>query len=439
MPGSQAAGSTSTDSSPAATDPAPDTARPTRVLFLGDFGGGNLGNEASLAAAVAELRSQEPGVEIVVACSEPRSLRLHQRLRAIALRPDFRGIRRLPVGYLRIILDLMAEPVRLARAFGAVRRVDIVVVPGTGILDDFGLRPWQMPLTLFTWTLAARLSRRPFAFSAIGAGPIENPLSRRLFLAAASMSVRVTYRDQDSRVFMSLCGRDVSHDLVRTDLAFATAHDRLRSGVFHGDEPTVGLGVMSYGGWSGRTEGPRYDAYLELIDAIIDGVVERGYRVLFLVGQPNDYQAVRDLADRAARRGLTKEVLEEVPIEDFSTLLATIGRTDCVIATRFHNVVAAIMMEKSAISLSYAPKNAQLFVDIGMPPVDRPIDQATPEWVLTAFDDLSTHTAFVEACRSPGMQASRLEQVRQEMADLLSLARSPHHLRQRHNSCRSAR
>ena len=54
----------------------------------------------------------------------------------------------------------------------AARRFDMIVVPGTGMLDDFGERWRDMPYHLFRWGLACRLARTPFAFVSIGAGPI---------------------------------------------------------------------------------------------------------------------------------------------------------------------------------------------------------------------------------------------------------------------------
>jgi polysaccharide pyruvyl transferase WcaK-like protein len=75
------------------------------------------------------------------------------------------------------LLKVPSRTLDIVRTLYQVRKFDIVVVPGTGILDDFG-EPWYaMPYDLFKWSLAAMLGGRPFTFVSVGAGPIQHPLS----------------------------------------------------------------------------------------------------------------------------------------------------------------------------------------------------------------------------------------------------------------------
>ncbi len=51
-----------------------------------------------------------------------------------------------------------------------VRRHDVVIVPGTGILEStLPLRPWGMPYSLFLVCAAGRLLRTPVALVGVGA------------------------------------------------------------------------------------------------------------------------------------------------------------------------------------------------------------------------------------------------------------------------------
>ena len=54
-----------------------------------------------------------------------------------------------------------------------IRRFDVVIVPGTGILDDFGERPYGMPWDILRWCIGARLLGAKIAFVSIGAGPTD--------------------------------------------------------------------------------------------------------------------------------------------------------------------------------------------------------------------------------------------------------------------------
>ena len=100
------------------------------------------------------------------------------------------------------ILKLPGKLAEFVEACWRVRKVDIMIIPGTGILDDFGERPLGMPFDIFKWCLAARIAGARIAFVSIGAGPIGHPLSRWLMTAAARLAHYRSYRDAISRDFM---------------------------------------------------------------------------------------------------------------------------------------------------------------------------------------------------------------------------------------------
>ena len=105
-------------------------------------------------------------------------------------------------------------------AFRTMRSADLMVIPGTGILDDFGVTPWSLPYDLFRWVLCARLARCPVVLLSIGAGPIENRISRRLFPGPCRLATTCSFRDETSLAFMRSIGRDVRADAANADLVF---------------------------------------------------------------------------------------------------------------------------------------------------------------------------------------------------------------------------
>ena len=118
---------------------------------------------------------------------------------------------------------LLSAPRQLAsliRAIRHVRRLELLIVPGTGILDDFEGRPLGMPVAILAWCLAARLCGTRLAFVSIGAGPIEHPLSRWLMKTAAAMAHYRSYRDTVSKEFMESIGFDTRDDPIYPDIAF---------------------------------------------------------------------------------------------------------------------------------------------------------------------------------------------------------------------------
>jgi len=341
--------------------PAQATAR-QRIGIFGNFGSSNLGNEGSLEAMMAFLRRARPDAEIVCICSDPAPVRQTYRVPAHPMR-----VPRMPnasaLDRLRARLSDVALTVRTIRGF------DALVIPGTGVLDDFGEPPQGLPLTLFSVCLVARLRGIKVGFVSVGAGPIRHPLSRRLMKYAAAMADYCSYRDDISRAFMQSLGVDTNRDRVYPDIAFKLPSPPESQAAGQQRPLTVGVGVMSYYGWAsdpGRGA-DIYQGYLEKITAFVRWLLEQNYRVRLLTGEASDWRAVDDVMAVISAQGERRdsEIAAE-PAGSLHDLMAQIAQTDVVVATRFHNVVCALKMVRPTISLGYARKNDVLLEEMGL-------------------------------------------------------------------------
>ncbi len=357
-----------------------------RAVLLCGVGTGNVGNDASLATAVDLIRAERPRADFRVATPFPDGARNLLDLPVLPMRQNMTQY--LNLGSRGAIVKAIAlgEVRRLREAAILVRSADLLVVTGTGIFDDFGENPWNMPYALLSWTGLARLYRRPFAFLAVGAGPVVNPVSRLLFVVAARLATLVSYRDEGSLQFMKGIGAEREDARVCPDLVFGMERPAARAANPSAQRLVVGVGVMLYGGWSAEGEGPIYEKYVECLVDVVDRLVGQGHAVRFLVGQPCDLPVVEEVIRRS--RPALRTSLRLPSIVDLRGLLEAVGETDLVIATRYHNVVAALMMNRPVVSLSYAPKNADLLATAEVFGFDRPIEQATADWVLERVEQI---------------------------------------------------
>jgi polysaccharide pyruvyl transferase WcaK-like protein len=346
----------------------PDERRRTVALF-GLFGVGNIGNEASLAAGIAALRRRAPDVSLVVVGGLPEAVEEQHGVPAVAIgtgtpRPRLWGMPKV----VRLVVRPLAEPIRWLTILRFLRSVDAVVVPGTGILDDFGVSPRQMPFDLFKWTTLSRLAGRPWSMVGVGAGPIDHRASRWLMRRAVRNSAHVTYRDEVSRAFMAGIGEVPAPDCVQPDVVFALDRPADRQAPPRGG-PHVGLGLMHYTGW--RLDEPRGDeifaAYVASMTEVAARLLEGGCSLRVLVGEHSDQAAVDGVLEGLAGlgRGDDRDVVVE-PIADIGALLEQIARTDAVVASRFHNVVGALMLSRPTVSIGYAQKNEELMAAFGL-------------------------------------------------------------------------
>jgi polysaccharide pyruvyl transferase WcaK-like protein len=343
----------------------------TRVALFGLFGVGNHGNEASLHAALLQLRRVAPEATPFVVCYNPENVSAEHGVEATSMNPGLAIIarQRRPV---RLAMRPVVELVRWFLTFRTVWHADVVLVPGTGILDDFGVRPHEMPYHLFRWALVAKVLRRPFFFVGIGAGPIEHPRSRWFFRKAAGLATSCSYRDDVSFQFMRSIGRDVSADRIVPDIVLGWPQLGGITPVRGGTAARIGLGVMAYYGWSNDPDKGReiFADYIDKLVEFLDAMFVRGHVVRLLIGETTDTWAVEELQRRASDKlgaGAVAERLSYEPVEDFDQLIEEIGKnTDVVVTTRYHNVVGALLAGRPVISIGYAEKNRDLLQQVDL-------------------------------------------------------------------------
>ena len=130
------------------------SASPLRIGLIGYFGYGNFGNDASLEAMTSFLHRVRPDAELTCICVSPGGIDHNKYKAVVALVPPKR------VGLWSRLSNGLKLPrlVEVARyAVRQVRTLDVIIVPGTGLLQDYWAKPWQLPLTLYIWCLSARL------------------------------------------------------------------------------------------------------------------------------------------------------------------------------------------------------------------------------------------------------------------------------------------
>ena len=76
------------------------------------------------------------------------------------------------------------------------------------------------------------------------------------------------------------------------------------------------------------------------------------------------------------------------PMKSYLDVLADIAKTDLLIATRFHNVLFALLLERPVVSVEYAAKNTDLMVEMGLGRYCHSIETFDPLTVLAQFDEL---------------------------------------------------
>ena len=382
-----------------------------KIGVLGNFGSGNLGNDGSLEAMLGFLRKARPDAQFVCICSRPKEVRERFGLPAVPIR---RGsfLARLP---------LLHAALNFLYALMRVRDIDVLIAPGTGLLDDFSDSPWGMPASLVLWCAATRAWRGKIAFVSVGAGPIANPLSRSFIRAAARMVHFRSYRDTASRNFMQSIGLDSQDDPIYPDLAFGLSIPTTPAATPEGPV-TVGVGVMRYYGWRGHKEqgSDIYGSYLQKLARFTAWLLDRNLRVRLLVGDEVDRSAVVDFLSALALERpdypRTSVVAEQAGSLD--DVMYQVADTDFVVATRFHNIICALKLGKPCISIGYAPKFDVLMAEMGLAEFCQHIERLDIDRLTAQLSDLMANQAeYREALQKVNREYER--QLSLQESDLL--------------------
>jgi polysaccharide pyruvyl transferase WcaK-like protein len=355
------------------------------VTFFGNFGTRNLGNECTLQAIIQNFHRYAPAASVNCVCSDPRGVALTHGIPAFAM--SYRGdatrragpshLQRNPVIRFvrRVAIRLPREALDWVRAYRTLKGTRMLVMTGTGMLGDFGIGPLDLHYEILKWSIVARLRGCKLLFVSVGAGPIADPLSRRLVKAALSLAHYRSYRDPFSKDFLLGIGFDTSKDRVYPDLAFSLvghgATPIARNGHQSGPRPIVGLGLMDYYGERlGAEDGERlYQRYVERMARFAAWLLEQGYPVSLLIGDASyDKRVRRDVLRHLEEVGLLSSHQSQIVAEPISSpeeLYAQLAQTDVVVATRFHNVLLAMLFNRPVIALSYHEKIRSLMAGFG--------------------------------------------------------------------------
>jgi polysaccharide pyruvyl transferase WcaK-like protein len=248
----------------------------------------------------------------------------------------------------------------------------MLIMTGTGMLGDFGIGPFELHYEILKWSIMAKLRRSKVLFVSVGAGPLGHPISRWLVKFALSLADYRSYRDMFSRRYLARIGFDTSRDRVYPDLAFSFLRAEIPLAPRQpGPRRIIGLGLMDYyGNGSSPEQGQHiYQDYVQTVTEFAGWLLARGYSVRLLIGDLTyDKRVCGDVFRILEETGVTFETGRMIrePVASVQDLWAQLADTDVVVATRFHNILLALMLDKPVLALSYHDKIRSLMASVGL-------------------------------------------------------------------------
>ncbi|MEU3743065.1 polysaccharide pyruvyl transferase family protein [Streptomyces sp. NPDC032198] len=366
----------------------PGDESPVRVGVFGLLGSGNLGNDGSLEAVLGYLRAEHPEAAVDALCGGPEVVASRYRIPATRLH-WYRGEYRTASRAGAIAAKGLGKLVDVVRTAAWVRRHDVVIVPGMGVLEaTLPLRPWGFPYSLFLLCASGRLVGTRVALVGVGADTISDRPTRALVRWAARLATYRSYRDVLSRDAMRAMGVNTSRDEVYPDLAFALPTQPASA---PSDTPRpVCVGVMAFhGGNDDRDRAEEiYRRYLDGTTRFVRALVEDGRPVRLLTGDACDAPVVA-----AIRDAVDSPLVTTSDAASLADLMKEMAAADTVVATRYHNLICALKVGTPTLALSYAAKSDALMTEMGLAAYRHPAREVDADRLLEQFRELEKRSA----------------------------------------------
>jgi polysaccharide pyruvyl transferase WcaK-like protein len=372
-----------------------------KIAFFGHFDSSNFGNESTLQATLYHLRCFHPDAEVTCISTGPEATVATHQIEDIPISERFVTSWLPRNSLLRVVrgvfIGIPSELYRWVKGLMRLRHTDMLIVPGTGLLTDaYGLLGWG-PYEMFKWSLIAKVCRCKLLFVSVGAGPNYSALGRCFVKSALSLADFRSYRDNSTKEYLKGIGFRTDKDRVYPDLAFSLPE----AVIPHQDtkksrRSVVGLGVMAYAGISvSRPSDTTYLAYLENLVRVVRWLLAHENDVRLLIGDLSDMRATQEF------RGLLKERLSvcdqghiiDEPVFSVEGLLSQIAATDILVATRFHNVLLALLCNKPVISISFHHKCESLMSTMGLSAYCLDINDLKADRLIEKFCDLEANAS----------------------------------------------
>jgi polysaccharide pyruvyl transferase WcaK-like protein len=426
---------------------------------------GNLGNATMQSAMISNLRKRIASVEIIGITLNPGETSRRHGIEAFPLAGVSRDnyglclainsethkrrttnasklkqwLKKIPMlrGCWRSIRTCCMELAHIWAAAKVVKRLDLIIVPGGGALDDFWGGPWGHPWTLFKWTLLSRLYGVPFLFVSIGKCSLERPLSRFFVRVALSLAEYRSYRDPGSKAAVQTL-IDARNDPVYPDLAFSYSFPVVQASHRNSSRDRrllIGVSPIAYRdprSWPLKDE-RRYGEYIRHMAEVVSWLVREQCDVLLFTTDSPDTATVKDIRAIISKSAIDENAIQELPSSaDLSPdgLLKGIAAADLIIASRLHGVILSHLDNIPVLALSFDPKVDAHINAMGQEDYCFNIDNLNLDTLIPRFTALKAARAGEQARIHSAVQRFRHlldQQYDQFLGTPLSSARSDGH------------
>lgn len=374
-----------------------------KLLIHGYYGAGNAGDDALLQSMIDQISKRYPRCQITVSIRGKGS-------------PAYRG----PA---KVEFVLGSD---LTKLYQTISQSDVVIVGGGGLFQDY---LGYEPLKIFSGAkgsinyyaapiMLARILGVPSMLYAVGVGPFRTTEAENAVSWLASTCDVVTVRDHASARKLETLG--VRNVILAADPAINLAekadHTLKRNFQHHRNRPVVGLNLRS---WFDQTQ-----TGMRILQSAAEHLIQRYHARIVMLPfnrSPKELQLSRTLAKQLPPKAATVLAYNQSP----AALKDLCGQLDIMVAMRLHASILAMGAGTPSLGISYDPKVAQFYDEMGLAQFSLGLDESGPDKIRPLLDLLMDSRKRVKV--ELGRQVARLQKldVEKNIGSLVQLLKKP--------------
>lgn len=311
---------------------------PTRFFLTGFFGAGNIGDEAVCLAVAKGIKQAIPDAEFSIVTRDP------------AYSTRFTGLKQATL--LKGFYPASDFWRRSRQYFKALKKSDVVVIGGGGILQD--VHSWT---TIPTHLLAACLGiiwNKKVVTVGIGVGPVNRSWLKRLIVFTCNHMHSVQVRDEESRSELIKYGVIGAKIRVTADVVPSLDLKKMLSSGFK--KPKQKVVAFAFRRWKDMSEKALADTCARLL--------ENNVKVQLLCYETRSDKLFYEDVVRMIRPDLRAGISIEVP-ERLEDSIDAVSNADFIVTMRLHGCVFAASLGINFLAVPYDPKVSEFVRRIG--------------------------------------------------------------------------
>lgn len=291
------------------------------IVIIGNYGVGNLGDDAILGGIVQDIKNFDPKIKVSVLHGGYKSSEsIYKGLEKLAFMP----------------LGIKGKQ-KAALTREKIKESDLVILGGGGLFVDS--ESFRAPLIWFRQAWAAYSLKTPYICYGQSIGPLKRTLNRSMTKWVFEHAQAIHVRDEDSAKYLKKLGiKKKIH--VGTDAAFSyLIHEKTQK--------KEDLMLLSLRKWDKETE----ESWDMIVDAAREFAKKKSLKLGFIsmhYGNKNEVEALKEYGD----------VYEPESAKEAYKLISS---AKLLVSMRLHAGIFALAAKTSLLAISYSQKVESLF------------------------------------------------------------------------------